>query len=152
MRIRTVRWLLVALVMFTAAPGHALDLGKYQGNVVYLDFWASWCGPCVKSFPWMQSMHEKYASQGLKIVAVTVDESAADVEAFLKKYPVDFEIVHDPEGKLAAEYGLVGMPSSFIFDQQGRQLSRHVSFNNGKAVQYETEITKALGLAPANKP
>lgn len=135
----------VLIVGFAAPSAWALDLEKYRGDVIYLDFWASWCGPCVKSFPWMQAMHEKYAVQGLKIVAVTVDESKADVDAFLKKNPVSFEIVHDPEGKWAAEFGLVGMPTSFIIGRDGKQISRHVSFRNDMAADYEAEIVKALG-------
>lgn len=120
------------------------DLKQYKGEVVYLDFWASWCGPCVKSFPWMQEMHEKYADQGLRIVAVTVDENPEDAKAFLKKNRVSFDIVYDPEGKLAAEYGLVGMPTSFMFDREGKQISRHVSFRRDHAVEHEKNLKQLL--------
>lgn len=135
-------WALLSL--FLSSSACAVDLSKYHGDVVYLDFWASWCDPCVKSFPWMQAMQDKYAKQGLKVVAVSLDDSKADVDQFLAKNPVSFDIEHDPEGKLAAEYGLIGMPTSFILGRDGKQLSRHVSFRVDFAKDYEDALLEAL--------
>lgn len=144
--VKTLRTLLLSLILVSGATQAAgtFDLAKYKGEVVYLDFWASWCGPCAKSFPWMQAMHEKYAAKGLRIVAVTVDENPNDAKAFLKKNPASFEIVYDPEGKLAGEHGLIGMPTSLVFDREGKQISRHVSFRLDHADEYEANLKKLL--------
>lgn len=144
--VKILRTLLVSLILIsgTTQAAGTFDLAKYKGEVVYLDFWASWCGPCAKSFPWMQAMHEKYAAKGLRIVAVTVDENPDDAKAFLEKNTASFDIVYDPEGKLAGEYGLIGMPTSLVFDREGKQISRHVSFREDHADEYEANLMKLL--------
>ena len=128
------------------APAGTLDLARYQGKVVYLDFWASWCGPCRRSFPWMNAMEQKYAAQGLVIVSVNVDEKQADADAFLKSNPASFPVVFDPEGKLAAQYQLIGMPSSFIIGRDGKLLKAHQGFLEDSPVRYESELRAALGV------
>src|ERR1700720_2855448 len=64
----------------------AVDLAEFRGSVVYLDFWASWCAPCRQSFPWMQTMQDAYGAEGLRVVAVNVDQYRADAEQFLAKF------------------------------------------------------------------
>ena len=75
-----------------------VELSKMKGKVVYVDFWASWCTPCRKSFPWMNDLHKKYKDQGLEVVAVNLDKSRAPIDEFLKKTPADFTIAYDPSG------------------------------------------------------
>ena len=77
------------------------DLKNYQGKVVYLDFWASWCVPCRKSFPWLNQLRNRYSEKQLVIVAVNLDKEAALAADFLKQYPANFDIFYDPEGVLA---------------------------------------------------
>ena len=127
-------------------PGPALDLAQYKGKVVYLDFWASWCGPCRKSFPWMNAMERKYAAQGLVVVSVNVDEKRADADAFLKAVPADFPVIFDTQGTLAAQYQLIGMPSSFIIGRDGKLLKSHQGFLDDSPVRYEAELRTALGV------
>lgn len=141
--------LLIGLATLAAdawADAPALDLGQYKGKVVYLDFWASWCGPCRKSFPWMNAMEQKYAAQGLVVVSVNVDEKRADADAFLKAVPADFPVIFDPEGKLAEQYQLIGMPSSFIIGRDGKLLKSHQGFLDDSPVRYEAELRAALGM------
>lgn len=128
-----------------AAAAADLDLSQYRGKLVYLDFWASWCKPCRQSFPWMDAMQQKYAADGLVIVAVNLDEQHADAEKFLKQIPVAFTVVYDPEGKLAAQYQLIGMPSSFLIDRDGQVLVKHAGFYDDSPARYEAEIRAALG-------
>lgn len=121
-------------------------LADLQGKVVYLDFWASWCAPCRKSFPWMQQMEAKYADQGLKILAVNVDHSPEDAQRFLDRVPADFLIAYDHKGTLASAVKLKAMPSSFLLDKDGNILKTHLGFKQSLMQDYEKEIRTALGL------
>ena len=110
-----------------AAPDFAIShdqlpnkLSDLNGQVVYLDFWASWCKPCRKSFPWMNQMQLKYAEKGLQIIAINLDAEATLAKAFLDKVPALVPIVYDPKGKIANIYQLLGMPSSYLIDKKGR--------------------------------
>ena len=101
------------------APAFALEgrsgpvsLSAYQGKYVYLDFWASWCTPCKRSFPWMGELQKRYGDAGLQVVAVNVDASRADAERFLAHTPAGFVVAWDPTGSTAKQYAIKGMPSS----------------------------------------
>lgn len=120
------------------------DLGKYRGQVVYLDFWASWCGPCLQSFPWLAQMHETYSDQGLRIVAINLDKDRKAADRFLKKVPSPFEVIFDPNGSLARQYEVSGMPHSFLFDRQGNALSNHIGFLASEKQQRQAAIVDAL--------
>jgi thiol-disulfide isomerase/thioredoxin len=133
-------WMLAATA---AAP--VLDLSQYQGKVVYLDFWASWCKPCRQSFPWMGAMQQKYAADGLVIVAVNLDEQHVDAERFLSQTPAAFTVLYDPTGELAAQYRLIAMPSSYIIGRDGQVLVKHAGFYDDSPAKYEAEIRSALG-------
>ena len=134
-----------AVVLPLRAADPAFDLAQYHGKVVYLDFWASWCKPCRQSFPWMNAMQQKYSADGLVIVAVNVDEQRADADKFLQEVPASFSIVYDTEGKLAEQYGLMGMPSSFLIGKDGAVIQKHQGFFDDSPVKYEAEIRAALG-------
>ena len=145
-------FLLFASLGFNPIYAEELNLDQYRGQVVYVDFWASWCIPCKKSFPWMNEMHQKYKDQGLKIIAVNVDENSADADKFLADTPAEFMILRDPEGKLAKQYKLVGMPTSLLFDPKGKLVSRHVGFKKSKIESYEAAIKKLLAKTTPTKP
>jgi thiol-disulfide isomerase/thioredoxin len=120
-----------------------------KGKVVILDFWASWCGPCAQSFPVMDELQKKYREQGLVIVAVSVDEKAANMEAFLKKNPVSFTVVRDPEQKLVAAVGPETMPTCFIVDRTGRVRFLHNGFHGATTrKEYIEQIEALLKAAP----
>ncbi len=95
-------------------------------------------------------MQSRYGNQGLQVVAVSVDESEADMKKFLATQAVDFAVVHDPKGTLAQSYALVGMPSSFLLDRNGTVVARHVGFNAASAAEYEAGIAAQLGRAVPN--
>ena len=127
-----------------AAAGRALSLEQYQGKVVLADFWASWCGPCRLSMPWLNQMHEKYAAHGLHVLGVNLDEDAASAAKFLADYPATFEVVYDPQGQYASHYGLQTMPTSILFDRQGNKISHHNGFLSDKTAEYEARLVAAL--------
>lgn len=134
---------------FTIASldGSKIDLAQLKGKVVYLDFWASWCGPCRKSFPWMQEMQKKYGAQGLQVVAVNLDQEASERDAFMKKlgFTPSFQIGLDPQGKVAENYRVKGMPSSYLIDANGITKLEHPGFREETAPKIESAIKTALG-------
>ena len=117
---------------------------QHQGKVVYLDFWASWCVPCRKSFPWMNAIQKKYQQQGLVVLSVNLDAQKSLAEKFLQQIPADFAIIYDATGVLAKQFQLKGMPSSYLFDRQGKMISAHSGFNAKKQEKYQQEIELAL--------
>jgi thiol-disulfide isomerase/thioredoxin len=130
----------------TARAEFPAELGAVDKPVVWVDFWASWCAPCRRSFPWMNAMHEKYADQGLEIIAVNVDKERQLADEFLAETPAEFRLHFDPEGSLAQRFDVQAMPSSFILDGDGTVLAKHFGFRLGDTDEYERQIEKALGL------
>jgi thiol-disulfide isomerase/thioredoxin len=114
------------------------------GKVVYVDFFASWCGPCKLSFPWLQTMHEQYAAKGLVILAINVDKDRVDAAQFIGHFSPSFRIGYDPAGKTAEAFHVEGMPSSFLISPTGKILYSHVGFDSKDAPKIEAQIEKAL--------
>ncbi len=125
-------------------PALAQKLSDLKGKVIYLDFWASWCAPCRKSFPWLNQIQAQYKDKGFTVIAVNVDVEKALATEFLAQIPANFPIVYDPEGNIANAYQLVGMPSSFIINKQGEIAVAHVGFHSKKIQQYQQEIEHLL--------
>ena len=125
----------------------AVKLAKLQGKVVYVDFWASWCGPCRQSFPWMNEMQAKYGARGLQIVGVNVDANSADARQFLVSTPAHFTIAFDPQGATPRSYGIKGMPSSVLIGPDGKVLMEHSGFREADRAELEAKIQSALGVA-----
>lgn len=142
--------LLLIAILFVSMPSHAeqwinkFDLSQYKNKVVYLDFWASWCGPCRKSFPWLNEIEDKYKKQGLVVIGVNLDTEIDQAKQFLKDVPANFRVFSDPDGKLAEKYKLVGMPSSFVIDGKGKVRHRHVGFKKSNSDEYEKSIVSLL--------
>ena len=124
--------------------GAQVDLAKYRGKYVYLDFWASWCGPCKRSFPWMGELQQRYGPAGLQVVAINVDTKREDAERFLAQTPASFTIAYDPAGTTPKRYAIKGMPSSVLIDPKGQVVQVHAGFNTESAKKIEAEIKLAL--------
>jgi cytochrome c biogenesis protein CcmG/thiol:disulfide interchange protein DsbE len=122
-----------------------VKLAKLQGKVVYVDFWASWCGPCRQSFPWMNEMQAKYGARGLQIIGVNVDANSADARQFLVATPARFAIGFDPQGATPRNYGIKGMPSSVLIGPDGKVLMEHSGFREADRAELESKIQSALG-------
>ncbi len=121
-----------------------LKLSDLKGQYVYLDFWASWCGPCRASFPWMNSLQEKYAGKGFKVVGVNVDKKLDDAKLFLKEFPAKFLIAYDETGATPKAYGVKGMPTSLLIGPDGNVLFVHQSFKDSDKADIENKIRLAM--------
>lgn len=119
--------------------GAGLNLSDYRGQVVYVDFWASWCGPCAKSFPFMNRLNADYAGKDFTILAVNLDEDADDAEAFLERFPAEFPVVADNASRCAQAFQVKAMPSTFLVDKDGHIRMTHLGFRAG-----ETDSLKAM--------
>ena len=137
--------IMLAAMPMVGSTADTLNLGDHQGKVVVLDFWASWCVPCRRSFPWMNEMQNKYADEGLVIIAVNLDNQVSEAEAFLQRYPAEFSIYYDHERQLARQYGVEAMPSSFLIGRDGTVVERHLGFKSGDTDDYEAAIVALLG-------
>ncbi len=128
----------------SGGQGETVRLSNQREKVVYLDFWASWCLPCVKSFPWMNDMQRRYGAKGLRVIAVNLDEKRADADSFLARIPARFPVAFDPRAELAKTYGVKGMPSSFLIDRGGRLRFEHVGFRESSREELESEIRRLV--------
>ena len=152
----TVIFLLLSLFMASAAqakkapvfelPGDAgpISLEQYKNQVVYVDFWASWCVPCKYSFPWMNEMQERYGKDGLKVIGINVDKDKAMAKKFLEHVPATFDIAYDPEGEIADLYSLKVMPSSYLIDKQGRLIHANKGFRGNDEEELEAKIRQHI--------
>ncbi len=128
-----------------SGPDGPVKLDQYRGKLVYVDFWASWCGPCRQSFPWMNEMQARYGSQGLQIVGINVDAKSDDARNFLSTTPARFAIAFDPSGATPRAYGVKGMPSSVLIGPDGKVLYEHSGFRAADREALESRIKTALG-------
>jgi thiol-disulfide isomerase/thioredoxin len=126
------------------AGGDTVALDRLRGRIVYVDFWASWCGPCRRSFPWMNEMHAKYGGRGLTIVGINVDKRRPDAERFLQQTPATFTIVYDPAGKTPEAYAVKGMPSSYLIDGAGNVVAVESGFRDEQKAELEARIRSLL--------
>ncbi len=129
---------------------HLLDgkastsIGQLRGKVLYVDFWASWCVPCKASFPFMNAIDKELAGKGLQVVAINLDEKPEDAKKFLTKHPVRFAIAVKANESCAKEFGVEGMPSSFIVDRSGTIRLVHPGFKPSDAGKLRGVIGKLL--------
>ena len=120
------------------------SLKKYRGKVVYLDFWASWCGPCRQSLPLLNELRSELKRKGFEVLAVNLDEDTEDAKTFLKQFPVVYPVLLDPKGKVPQKYELPGMPTSFLLDKQGRVQKIHVGFKPKDMKGIRSEVISYL--------
>lgn len=133
-----------AAMNFTLASlgGGEFTLADHIGKVMVVDFWATWCPPCVAGLPVVSGVTKDLASKGVVFVAVDLDEPAAKVQSFMKKKKWDFPVALDPGGKIATAYGVTGIPHSLIIDKKG--VIRHVHIGFGGPEAYEAQLRKEL--------
>lgn len=123
----------------------AISTASLEGKTVYVDFWASWCAPCLTSLPLYNDMYHKYKDQGLEIVAINVDNPIEDGLDFLLDTPLDFLIPADPDGEAAELFEVIGMPTSYLIEPDGTVKLVHMGFRSGDIEMIEEAIQESLG-------
>ena len=127
-----------------ANTGQSIRLGDYLGKVVFLDFWASWCPPCVASLPAYDQMRREIGTEGFEVIAVNVDENSEDGLRFLRQHPVSYPVLLDPAGTIGITYGLRTLPRSFIVDQAGRVVASYRNYREGDERLLMREIRRVM--------
>jgi thiol-disulfide isomerase/thioredoxin len=123
----------------------AVKLADYKGKLVYVDFWASWCKPCLQSFPWMNEMQERYGAKGFQVIGVNVDAKSDDARRFLAETPAKFVVAFDAKGEAPKSYAIKGMPTSFLVGPDGKVLLQHAGFRDSDREALEAKIRQSLG-------
>lgn len=121
-----------------------LAFGELRGNVVYVDFWASWCVPCRQSMPTLDGLYKKYQQRGFRVVGVNKDVAKDDAQRFLQRVPVTFALVADADDKVARAFDVQAMPSGYLVDRKGVVRYVHHGFTAGTGVTLNTEIEALL--------
>ena len=123
-------------------------LSDYQGQVIYLDFWASWCGPCRKSLPMLNELRKELHTQGFEVIAINLDEEAEMGHKFLEKFPVSYPILFDDNGSTPRAYEVRAMPTSYLIDRQGYLRKVHQGFKPSDMKNIRLEVKELLEEAP----
>jgi peroxiredoxin len=126
-------------------PAETRTLADYEGDVLLLNVWATWCPPCVEEMPTMQAVHESYADRGFRVVAVSIDDAGTEnlIRGFGEEHGLSFEILHDPAWAVFDAYQLNGVPMTFLIDREGTiRLTRFAV--DWDSDEYRSEIEKLL--------
>ena len=127
-----------------AASGSNLRLQEQRGQVVMLNFWASWCAPCRQEMPHLNRLHDKYRSAGLQLWGVNIDDNEATARAAADKLGVRFTVLLDAAKQVVRLYDLEGMPATVLIDRDGRVRYVHRGYRDGYEVAYEQQIRELL--------
>jgi peroxiredoxin len=129
-------------IQLQTARGTTARLSDFKGKVVLVDFWASWCRPCVRSLPAIDGLYRKFRGRGLDVFAVNMDQQRRDADAFLSKVPHAMRIIFDADGQALSAFGLAGIPSLVLIDRLGSVRFVHAGYSDkiGDEVRPEIEI------------
>ena len=122
----------------------SVSLGAYRGKVVYLDFWASWCPPCITSLPLLEELRKQFPSDQFQILAVNVDQDPEKARKFLARTKVGYPSATDPKGRIPESFGIETMPTSFLIDRRGVIRHVHHGFRKGDVAPLRERIAKLV--------
>ena len=163
-RPRTIHILLFSTLLLLPASGHSLEVGDrapafaamsldgsrklslraYRGKIVYLDFWASWCPPCLQSLPLLEDLRKEFAADGVQFLAVNLDRDLDEARAFLREHTIGYPSATDPEGRLPETYQVKKMPTSFLIDRGGVIRYVHPGFRPSDIDEIRAQIRRLV--------
>lgn len=123
-----------------------ITLSDFLGQVVYVDFWASWCLPCLRSLPEINTLHQAYRDRGFEVIAITIDYPLQEARDFLDdlETPLDYYIAGDAQADVMDAYGVRGMPTSFLIDRSGVIRKIHEGYRDGDLQRLEDALKPLL--------
>lgn len=127
-----------------AENSQKIDLSAYQGKVLLIDFWATWCPPCKTSMPFLNKLRNQRSKEGFEILAINVDESTEDAKQFLQQNPVDYKMAFDAEGDCPQKFAVKAMPSSYLVDKSGKIRLVHLGFRDEDQKLIEDQVSALL--------
>ncbi len=133
-----------AFTLTELATGQPSGLSQYKGQVVMVNFWATWCGPCQQEMPLLDQMYQKYKPAGFTLIGVNVDKDGAPVKALLARKPVTFPVLLDPANQVSKAYHVDEMPSSVIIDRKGQIRYIHRGYKPGDENEYQDRIRQLI--------
>jgi peroxiredoxin len=120
--------------------GENLRLSEYRGDVVLINFWASWCGPCRQEMPVLSALHDKYSALGFTVLGVNVESDSGKARKLLQQLPVSFPVVFDHDSVVSREYDVVAMPSTVLVDRDGNIRYLHKGYKAGFEEVYQQQV------------
>ncbi|GLS24850.1 TlpA family protein disulfide reductase [Marinibactrum halimedae] len=143
---------LAATTMNKTAPDFTLKsnqgknfrLSEHRGDVLFINFWASWCGPCRQEMPILEELHSRYSSAGFKVVGISIDEDEAAANGLLKKIPVSFPVLYDTTSKVSELFDVDAMPTSVLVDRNGKMRFLHRGYKPGFEDDYRAQIRELI--------
>jgi peroxiredoxin len=127
-----------------ARGGKTINLAQYKGQVVMINFWATWCGPCRQEMPLLETIYKKYKPMGFTLLGVNVEPDSKPAEDWLKATPVSFPILFDTKSEVSKMYEVSGMPSTIIVDRKGNVRVIHHGYKPGDENEYQDNIRKLV--------
>lgn len=124
--------------------GGNMRLQEQLGNVVLVNFWASWCGPCREELPHLEQIQQKYADLGFTILAVSVDRERAKADSLLQDIAVTFPVLYDTDAQVSQLFDVQAMPTTVLIDRDGNQRLLHKGYKSGDEVKYQQAINVLL--------
>lgn len=110
--------------------GQTITLDAYKGKVVYVDFWASWCMPCRRSFPFLNSLRKKYSEDQFQIIAINLEQETAPALQFLATYPANYPVAVGFNSQVSKDYNVAAMPTAYLIGKDGTIRSKHLGFKD----------------------
>jgi peroxiredoxin len=127
-----------------ARDGGQVTLAELEGQVVMLNFWATWCGPCRQEMPHLEALYQRYSDLGFMLLGVNVEEDSSGADKFLRETPVTFPILFDPKSEVSKKYDVIAMPSTVLIDRAGNMRFIHHGYQPGYENEYQAQIRALL--------
>lgn len=127
-----------------SASGENIKLSELRGQVVMINFWASWCGPCRQEMPLLDALHERYSPMGFTLLGVNVEKDATKARQLLEDLPVKFPILFDQKNQVSKDYDVIAMPSTVLVDRDGNIRYVHRGYKSGDENTYQDMIRSVI--------
>jgi peroxiredoxin len=121
-----------------------MRLGEMRGEVIMLNFWATWCGPCRQEMPELEKLYNKFKSAGFRVLAINVDTETKNTKNFLSSLNISYPVLFDNQKSVSRQYNIEAMPSSVIIDRDGKIRYIHQGFQPSYVALYEAQIRRLV--------